>query len=151
MARLHNRCSKKYLPDPTAKVKWLMKKFIQGIQSTYLPWMKQYQKAVTNANDMFLHTNPQQESHNTNHIFYLTPLANCFHWTLYTDINGKFLIYSLDSMWYVFILYYYTTNAILVKPMADREVHKDFKPLFNMLYNESSKLTKDFVSNKFCW
>ena len=83
--------------------------------------------------------------------------------TIYVDNTGNFPITSIDGMKAVFILYDWTSNAILATPIAtatDEQMIKafkenlnyltsrGFKPSFNIIDNVASKATKEYLVNE---
>jgi hypothetical protein len=64
---------------------------------------------------------PPQEHNELNHVFCWAALADQINGTTYTDLTGRFPTMSLENNQYVFVAYDYTTNAILVRPITDRE------------------------------
>jgi len=82
--------------------------------------------------------------------------------TIYVDLTGSFPIRSMAGMTTVFILYDWTTNAILATPISDakdetmvqafREVEyvtkHGFKPVFNVIGNVASKAVKAYLQSE---
>ncbi|KAL7479986.1 hypothetical protein ACHAW6_005700 [Cyclotella cf. meneghiniana] len=84
-----------------------------------------------------------------------------------TDLTGRFPTMSLENKQYIFVAYNYTTNAIIVRAITDREStaivkafdnifsyleHKGFKPKFNVLDNEASAaITKYLLDEDIKW
>ncbi len=79
--------------------------------------------------------------------------------TIYTDLTGKFPLRSMDVMSAIFILYDWTSNAILATPIPNAtdtamvEAFKKnieylaphgFKPKFNVMDNVASKTIKKY-------
>ena len=83
--------------------------------------------------------------------------------TIYVDNTGNFPITSIDSMKAVFILYDWTSNAILATPIetaTDEQMiqafktnisyltKRGFKPSFNIIDNVASKATKNYLEEE---
>ena len=62
---------------------------------------------------------PPQESHKTQEIF-IALLATDTHDVFYADIMGKFPHRSTSVMQYIFLLYHYDANDILLKTLRNR-------------------------------
>jgi hypothetical protein len=106
---------------------------------------------------------PQQEQNEVNHIFCWAALADRIDGTTYTDLTGRFPTMSMENKQYIFVAYDYTTNAILVRAITDRESativnafndiftyleNKGFKPLYNVLDNEASSAITEYLRRK---
>ena len=154
---------RKYLPDSTATAKGHMKKTPAGVRSTRPKAPTIMLNQPNNNDDLF----PKQEINDVNHIFCWAALADQIDGTTYTDLTGRFPTMSLERNQYVFVAYDYTTNAILVRAITDREAttivaafddifsyldSKGFKPKFNVLDNEaSSAITEYLRTNNIKW
>jgi hypothetical protein len=103
---------------------------------------------------------PPYEPNTINHIFCWAALADQIDGTTYTDLTGRFPTMSLENKQYIFVAYDYTTNAILVRAITDREsstivkafddiftylTAKGFKPRFNVLDNEASHAITEYL------
>ena len=103
---------------------------------------------------------PPHESNTINHVFCWAALADQIDGTTYTDLTGRFPTMSLENNHYVFVAYDYTTNAIIVRAITDREfativrafddifthlTSKGFKPKFNVLDNEASHTITEYL------
>ena len=103
-------------------------------------------------------TNPQQEEDNekTNEVYATIKETNL----IATDIPGKFPITSKRGYKYMFVLYHYDSNAIIVRPMKNRSdeeflrVYKDIieylkqkglHPKIQRLDNEASDAYKQLI------
>jgi hypothetical protein len=79
---------------------------------------------------------------------------------IYTDQKGRFPVVSSKDNKYIMILYEYDSNAILAQPIKDRTapdllkafqfmeqelMARGLKPKLMKLYNEASKLLKDYL------
>lgn len=150
---------RKHLPDSTATAKGHLKKTPAGVRST-----RKITTPTPIANtDLF----PPQDSNEANHVFCWATLADSIDGTTYTDLTGRFPTVSMENKQYVFVAYDYTTNAIIVRPIPDREAstivatfqdifsyleRKGFKPQFNVLDNEASNaITKFLKSTDIKW
>jgi hypothetical protein len=99
-----------------------------------------------------------------NHIFCWAALADQIDGTTYTDLTGQFPTMSMENKQYIFVAYYdYTTNAIIVRAITDRESttivnafddvftyleNKGFKPRFNVMDNEASNAITEYLQGK---
>eukprot|EP00804_Cyclotella_cryptica_P003418 CCRYP_018558-RA/>CCRYP_018558-RA protein AED:0.36 eAED:0.21 QI:0/0/0/1/1/0.83/6/0/1396 len=116
---------RRYLPDSTATAKGHMKKTPAGVRSTrttptptiHRPPSTSPPSPPPNYEDLF----PPQEPNTINHIFCWAALADQIDGTTYTDLTGRFPTMSLENKQYIFVAYDYTTNAIIVRAITDRE------------------------------
>jgi hypothetical protein len=166
---------RKYLPDSTATAKGHLRKTPAGVRSTQpkqptinIP-IPSDMKIPANAKIKLVPVNddvdlfPPQEHNELNHVFRWAALADQINGTTYTDLTGRFPTMSLENNQYVFVAYDYTTNAILVRPITDREAPRimeafedvfsylediGFKPRFNVLDNEASSAITKYLSTK---
>ncbi|KAL7503953.1 hypothetical protein ACHAXN_001668, partial [Cyclotella atomus] len=108
--------------------------------------------------------NPPPEHNEVNHIFCWAALADQIDGTTYTDLTGQFPTMSMENKQYIFVAYYdYTTNAIIVRAITDRESttivnafddvftyleNKGFKPRFNVMDNEASNAITKYLQAK---
>eukprot|EP00804_Cyclotella_cryptica_P024589 CCRYP_001603-RA/>CCRYP_001603-RA protein AED:0.24 eAED:0.18 QI:0/0/0/1/1/1/2/0/837 len=155
---------RRYLPDSTATAKGHMKKTPAGVRSTrttptptiHRPPSTCPPSPPPNYEDLF----PPQEPNTINHIFCWAALADQIDGTTYTDLTGRFPTMSLENKQYIFVAYDYTTNAIIVRAITDREsstivkafddiftylAAKGFKPQFNVLDNEASHAITEYL------
>ena len=63
--------------------------------------------------------NPPKDKEKWNQLFMTMGIINKKEGTIYADLMGKFLITSMDGMQAIFIMYDWTTNAILATPMKN--------------------------------
>ena len=106
---------------------------------------------------------PKQETNEANHVFCWAALADQIDGTTYTDLTGRFPVMSMELKQYIFVAYDYTTNAILVRAIKDREAptiveafddvfsyldRKGFKPKFNVLDNEASRAITEYLEQE---
>jgi len=159
---------RRYLPDSTATTKGHMKKTPAGVRSMR---PKQHTPTHIHSHDNPDHTPsphkadyfPPPEYSTINHIFCWAALADQIDGTTYTDLTGRFPAMSLENNQYVFVAYDYTTNAIIVWAITDRESativkafddvfsyleSKGFKPKFNVFDNEASHAITEYLRNK---
>jgi hypothetical protein len=164
---------RKYLPDSTATAKGHLKKTPAGVRSTQPkpPTIKISTPAGTtippNAKVKFVNNDtdffPPTEQNEVNHVFCWAALADQIDGTTYTDLTGRFPTMSMENNQYVFVAYDYTTNAILVRAIPNREAttivkafqdifsyleSKGFKPKFNVLDNEASSAITNFLHSQ---
>ena len=103
------------------------------------------------------------EKEKFNQLFCFVGMIDKKDGTIYVDNTGNFPITSIDGMKAVFILYDWTSNAILATPIAtatDEQMIKafkeninyltsrGFKPSFNIIDNVASKAIKEYLVNK---
>ena len=97
---------------------------------------------------------PEQEESKLNEIFCATMTVNLNDGTTYMDCTGKFPVKSLDGMVTLLIMYDWSSNSILAKPIENTKdetiiaafkekieylTQRGFKPRFNILDNIASK------------
>ena len=148
----------KYLSDATATTKGHMKKVPNGVQSTQTK--QPSMKSGAHTED----TTPNKENNNCNHVFCCMALADQIDGKIYTNTTGRIPMCSFEGKQYVFVAYDYTTNAILVRAIPDRDAstivktfdaiftyleNKVYQPKFNVLDNEASGAIKQYLTNKF--
>ena len=107
--------------------------------------------------------NPPQENEKNNQIFCYNGRINTKDGTIYVDFTGNFPIRSMDGMVAIFIVYDWTTNAILatpVKNMAEETIvicfkqnityltKRGFKPILNIIENLASKAVQEYLEAK---
>ncbi|KAL7483087.1 hypothetical protein ACHAW6_013637, partial [Cyclotella cf. meneghiniana] len=124
--------------------------------STWMPPSTSPPSPPPNYEDLF----PPQEPNTINHIFCWAALADQIDGTTYTDLTGRFPTMSLENKQYIFVAYDYTTNAIIVRAITDREsstiikafddiftylAAKGFQPQFNVLDNEASHAITQYL------
>ena len=83
--------------------------------------------------------------------------------TIYVDLIGKFPIRSMEGMTTVFILYDWTSNAILAEPIENAQdktmvrvfkaqikylTKRGFKPSFNIIDNVASKAVRAYLESE---
>eukprot|EP00804_Cyclotella_cryptica_P004371 CCRYP_006794-RA/>CCRYP_006794-RA protein AED:0.43 eAED:0.30 QI:0/0/0/1/1/1/2/0/589 len=155
---------RRYLPDSTATAKGHMKKTPAGVRSTRItPTPTNHRPPSTNPSsppqnhdDLF----PPHEANTINHILCWAALADQIDGTTYTNLTGSFPTMSLENNQYIFVAYDYTTNAIIVRAITNRESTtivkafddifsyletKGFKPKFNVLDNEASHANTEYL------
>ena len=106
---------------------------------------------------------PQLEHDDFNHLFCATFTIDPKNGTSHMDCTGKFPIRSLDGMVTIFILYDWSSNAILAEPIPNVKDEtiirafkekleylpsRGFKPKFNILDNIASKAIVIFLKNE---
>jgi len=106
---------------------------------------------------------PPMEKEKFNQLFCFVGMIDKKDGTIYVDNTGNFPITSIDGMKAVFILYDWTSNAILATPIAtatDEQMIKafkdninylrsrGFKPSFNIIDNVALKAIKEYLVNK---
>ena len=146
---------KKYLPESSpATDKGHMKRHKQGIRSTK-PKLQANLERIETERDI----NPPRVQEKDNHLFCYTATIDPKEGTIYTDFTGTFPIRSVDGMTTMFVLYDWTTNAILTTPVADTKEEtlvaafkqnleylseRGFRPVFNIIDNVASKAVQAF-------
>eukprot|EP00970_Alexandrium_tamarense_P017799 scaffold11398_cov137-Alexandrium_tamarense.AAC.1 len=161
---------RKYLPPSPATDKGHMKRLRQNIRSTR---PKQHSPSTTAEDNMAnrlkqliseeLDANPpaeKMEEGNGTNVFCFAAIADKIEGTVYVDNTGRFPVRSLEGHLYLFILYDYGSNAILVealKTMESKEfiaafqkkisylTQRGFKPRFNVIDNIVSKAVQSFL------
>jgi hypothetical protein len=79
---------------------------------------------------------PTHEACAVQDMFCFAPLANATTGTMYTDLTGSFPVRSFKNMQYIFVVYIYDLNAIIVRPMPFRtgtSFIAAFTDVFNIL------------------
>jgi hypothetical protein len=104
--------------------------------------------------------NPPQEQVAKNHIFCYDGSLDNKKGTIYVDFTSKFPIRSVDGMTAIFILYDWTTNAILATPVKDGKsdttiavfekqiqylTKRGFKPTLNIINNVATKTIQTYL------
>ena len=121
----------KWLPTSTATIKGNLHCTRKNLQST----QKLAEKEKIECNkDM----NPDEDKNTACEMFCFAALAKEFDNTVYSDATGKFPVPSYHGNRYVMLTYVYDANAILVRPMKNRD--KDtmlttFKGIYKYLIN----------------
>ncbi len=103
-----------------------------------------------------------KEDNKTN-MFCVAAIDDAITGTIYSDNIGRFPMQSLEGALYLFLLYDYRSNAILVKPLKTMD-HKEFvkafqeqvtylkkkglKPKFNVIDNIVSKAVQEFLESE---
>jgi hypothetical protein len=100
---------------------------------------------------------PAHEACAVQDMFCFAALSNVTTGTMYTDLTGAFPVRSFKNMQYIFVVYIYDLNAIIVHPMPSQtdasfiaafiEVFnilqaRDYQPALNIMDNECSKTAK---------
>ena len=95
-------------------------------------------------------------------LFCFAALAEDFENTIYSDATGKFPVPSYHGNRYVMIIYVYDANAILVRPMKNREKEtmvntfteiynflkrRKLAPKLHVMDNECSKLLMNYIED----
>ena len=107
--------------------------------------------------------NPPQEKEKWNQLFMTIGIINKKEGTIYADLTGKFPITSMDGMQAIFIMYDWTTNAILATPMKDAKSEtivecfkqnitylskRGYKPVYNVVDNVATKEIKTYMESE---
>jgi hypothetical protein len=66
--------------------------------------------------------------------FCVAALANATTSATYTDLTGAFPVRSFKNMQYIFVVYIYDLNAIIVRPMPSR-TYASFIAAFTEVFN----------------
>ena len=148
----------KYLPNNApATDKGHMRRQRKGIRSTRKT--NHALEAIETERDF----HPPMEKEKFNQLFCYVGMIDKKDGTIYVDNTGNFPITSIDGMKAVFILYDWTSNAILATPIAtatDEQMIKafkenieyltsrGFKPSFNVIDNVASKAIKEYLVNE---
>ena len=104
--------------------------------------------------------NPPQEKEKWNQLFMAMGIINKKEGKIYADLTGTFPITSMNGMQAIFIMYDWTTNAILATPIKDAKSEKivrcfkqnitylskrGFKPVYNVIDNVATKAIKTYM------
>jgi hypothetical protein len=96
-------------------------------------------------------------------MFCFAALTDANEGTMYTDLTGKFPVRSYKNNQYVFVAYFYSINAIIVRPMPSRtyeamlatfkEISEELKscghtPQLNVMDNECSKAVHQYMNSE---
>ena len=143
----------KWLPTSTATIKGHLHRTKQNLRTTK---KKKIDDQVGYTKDM----NPVEDRTAPCEMFCFTSMAQEFDHTMYSDATGKFPVPSYHGNRYVMIIYLYGPNAILVRPMKNREkqtmvdiftkiytylAKRKLKPDLHVMDNECSKLLAEFI------
>lgn len=158
-----------YLPQSSpATDKGHMKRIRKGIRSTQTR-KETEQEVREQAEDM----NPAKEANDYNHLFAFVgsydPKDGSMYirdekdGRIYIDMTGNFPVQSYSGMTHMFVLYDYTTNAIIVRPLKNDKsesiidafksalqylTNKGFRPKLNIMDNVASKMIKEFLEKE---
>jgi hypothetical protein len=106
--------------------------------------------------------NPPLEREEHNQLFCYSGLIDPKNDTEYTDFTGEFPLRSINGMTSIFILYDWTSNAILATPVTDVKdtfiveafrtnivylTKWGFKPSFNIIDNVASKTVQTYLED----
>jgi hypothetical protein len=80
------------------------------------------------------HMFPAHEACAVQDMFCFAALANAMTCTMYTDLTGAFPVRSFKNMQYIFVVYIYDLNAIIVHPMPSR-TKASFIATFTEVFN----------------
>ena len=146
---------KKYLPESSpATDKGHMKRQQKNIRSTKKEENGKRAAAELNSKETVEDMHPKLEHDAFNQLFAYTIQMDAKDGTTYMDCTGKFPIRSVDGMVTIFILYDWSSNAILAEPIPNTKdkiiirvfkekieylTSRGFKPKFNILDNIASK------------
>ena len=134
---------RKHLPDlALATDKGHMKRHQKDLRSTTNIPPTQKKERIKDALEKIeleRDINPPQENEKNNQIFCYNGRINIKDGKFYVDFTGKFPIKSMDGMVAIFIVYDWTTNAILatpVKNMSEETIVSCFKLNIAHLYEK---------------
>jgi hypothetical protein len=106
---------KSHLPRSTATNKGHMRRHRSNTAST-----RNAHNAIVTARTEMDHMFPQQELCAVQDIFCFAALADAITGTMYIDITGTFPARSFKGRQYIFVVYVYDLNAIIVRAMPSR-------------------------------
>ena len=107
--------------------------------------------------------NPPKENEKMNQIFLTLGYIDKKVGTVYADLTGRFPITSLNGMSAVFIIYDWTTNAILVTSIKNAKAEtivecfkenitylskRGFKPVYNIIDNVATTAVKTYLESQ---
>ena len=84
-------------------------------------------------------------------IFSVAALADTIKGTMYTDLTGKFPVRPYKNNQYVFVAYFYSLNAIIVRPMpnhTDALMVATFKDIIEELKSCGHQLQLNGMDNE---
>ena len=154
--QLTERTVQKYPPTSTATIKGHLHRTRQNIRSTK-------NKPAAIPADTTQDMSPTQEINAACELFCFAALADANDKTIYTDLAGKFSVRSYSGQQYIFLAYVYDSNAILVRPMKNREKgsvieafksiynylsERNFKPKLHVMDNEISKDIEQYITDQ---
>ena len=126
-----------------------MKRQEKGIRST-----TEKMTIEMNAKETQQCINPPMEKEQTNQLFAFLAMVSRKDGTIFVDYTGTFPIRAINVMTTIFVLYDWTTNAILATPVKDVKEgstisafknnveylsKRGFQPTFNIIDNIASK------------
>ena len=129
----------------------------QNIRST-----RNNEQEVKNAKFEVMDMNPPQMCSALG-MFYFAALSDANEGTMYTYLTGKLPVISYKNNQYVFVAYFYSINAIIVRPMPSRtddamvatfkEIIEELKscghkPQLNVMDNECSKAVQQYINSE---
>jgi hypothetical protein len=103
---------------------------------------------------------PPHEACAVQDMFCFAALADATLGTMYTNITGAFLVWLFKNVQYIFVMYIYDLNPIIVRPMPScinasfiapfSKVFAilracDYQPALNMMDNECSKAVEEHI------
>ena len=157
----------KYLPDYSpATDKGSMRRMQKGMQSTKRRPRNEVLRARLEEVEMERNFHPPkapQQDCQVNHIFVTLGQVDAKDGTIYGDFTGTFPLCSIDGMTTIFVLYDWTTNAILLEPVENTKSEtlvrvfqqkitylekRGFKPTFNIMDNVASKAVQTFLESE---
>jgi hypothetical protein len=149
-ALIHNN-----LPRSTATDKGHMRRHRVNTAST-----RNNQAAIIQARADVDHIFPTHESCTVHDLFCFAALADANTGTMYTNLTGAFPVRSFKNMQYIFVVYVYDLNAIIVRPMSSRSdpafiaaftdvfatlQARNYVPQLNVMDNECSKAVERHI------
>jgi hypothetical protein len=136
-----------------------MRRHHQGIQST-----QTMQPAIVQARCDVDSLQLDNKTCSTHDMFCFTALADLNTGTMYTNLRGVFPVCSFKSMQYIFSMYIYDLNAILMRAMPSKNnaamitpfakilatlAARGYKPTLKVMDNKCSKTVEAYIkSNK---
>ena len=99
----------------------------------------------------------------SNHVFVATYSTEDIKSEIHTDLTGRFPVTSTNGNEYIFVLYNYDSNAILIEPLKNRSSQSivnayelilkrlckaGLRPKLQRLNNEASALLRDFMKEQ---
>ena len=146
---------KKYLPASLATAKGHLDQQRKNIQSTT-------NNIILPSDSDYNLESPISDGIRTNYVFAALVDIDETNGTIYTDLTGRFPITSSRGYKYIFVLYDYDSNAILVEPIKSRtgpEIIKAYgvllhrlqragvKPKLQKLDNEASNALREYITD----
>ena len=153
----------RYLEESPVTIKGHLKKTKKNVRLTHPKRKRTKAEIIKQYKILIEDVIPKEEKSDANQVFCAGALTDVNTMPLYVDATGSFPYHSLSVMTAVLVFYGYTTNSILVRGIKDQknvtireknmEVFtylkgKGFKPQFNVMGNQASRVIPDYLKEK---